>query len=598
MRSIRLSLILCFVAVLTLALGAVSGLHYQTTRATLQAKEKVTQAAAHARYERRCRTEAEQFDAKILHRAQTLATLARSQWGPHQDPRLYSLGFLSAAPSPQGHLLLPVWLGEAVDGPLARKLRWNASFTIRLPEEALASMTDDDPDDYVQVYGEDGTTLQRSPSMAEHAFTLPPGDRNGLALFAWRFDDVEIKPGVPVRRVTLKTPVAQSRFVIGPPRPRPSSPPERPRPTSADERPPEPPRRPTKPFFDRPSPAIFIQYAAETDGRDRALAGFARDRDRERADLKKESDDTLAALGGLVLGIGLAALAAAALGGCLLIGVGLSPLRRLRDAVSRVSEKDFRLQLDPGRLPIELRPIVDRLRRTLEQLEHAFAREKQAVADISHELRTPVAALLTTLEVALRRPRSPEQYQELLRECHATGEQMSRVVERLLALARMDAGMERLRPQEVDAVDVAEQCVALVRPLAEARELTLRLDAGAPARLTTDPDKLREILTNLLHNAIEYNRPRGRIDVGVARENGHVRLTVRDTGVGMPPQVRAHMFERFYRADDSRHAEGLHAGLGLAIVKGYLDLLGGTIGVESAEGEGSVFRVELPVARG
>jgi signal transduction histidine kinase len=103
-------------------------------------------------------------------------------------------------------------------------------------------------------------------------------------------------------------------------------------------------------------------------------------------------------------------------------------------------------------------------------------------------------------------------------------------------------------------------------------------------------------MTNLLHNAIQYNRPSGKVELSVARQNGHLHLQVSDTGIGISPEARDHIFERFYRADSSRSADGLHAGLGLAIVKGYVDLMGGTISVESTEGVGSTFRVDLPAA--
>ncbi len=112
--------------------------------------------------------------------------------------------------------------------------------------------------------------------------------------------------------------------------------------------------------------------------------------------------------------------------------------------------------------------------------------------------------------------------------------------------------------------------------------------------MTTDPDKLREVLTNLLHNAVEYNRPEGRIDLAVERRNGHLHVEVRDTGVGIAPEAQTHIFERFFRGDPSRHAEGLHAGLGLAIVKGYVDLMGGRISVDSVASKGTTFRLELP----
>jgi signal transduction histidine kinase len=191
----------------------------------------------------------------------------------------------------------------------------------------------------------------------------------------------------------------------------------------------------------------------------------------------------------------------------------------------------------------------------------------------------------------------------MLSDCRLSASQMHQIVERLLTLARLDAGVDRLRAQPVDAGELAAQCASVVRPLAEARGLSLEVhnllaaveDAAEGGPLLTDPDKLREVLTNLLHNAIQYNRPAGRIDVTVARQDGRVRLEVADTGIGIAPDAREHIFERFYRADPSRNAEDLHAGLGLAIVKEYVELMGGRITVESEEGQGSTFRVELPV---
>jgi signal transduction histidine kinase len=284
------------------------------------------------------------------------------------------------------------------------------------------------------------------------------------------------------------------------------------------------------------------------------------------------------------------------LAGCFfLVGLGLAPLRRMSDAVSRISEKNMSLQLKSSQMPTELRTIADRLSQTLDMLKKAFAREKQAAADISHELRTPLAALLTTIEVGLRRPRTVEEYGDLLKDCHAIGQQMTLLVERLLTLARIDAGVATIREQEIDVAALANQCVGLVRPLAEARAVQMQLNCQAPSRMATDPDKLREVLTNLLHNAVEYNKPNGKIDVTVERQNGTLTLDVRDTGIGRAPKALAHVFERFFRADESRHADGLHAGVGLSIVKGYVELMGGTIIVESKEGEGSIFRVQLPL---
>ena len=183
-----------------------------------------------------------------------------------------------------------------------------------------------------------------------------------------------------------------------------------------------------------------------------------------------------------------------------------------------------------------------------------------------------------------------------MQDCRESGTQIHQLVERLLALARLDAGADLLRPRDVDVNTLVDQCAALVRPLAEARGLHLKVHHNGPAMLYADPDKLREVLTNLLHNAIEYNKPDGAIDVKVERNNGHLEMEVRDTGIGITPEARAHIFERFFRADPSRAADSPHAGLGLAIVKGYVDLMGGAIDVDSAIGTGSTFRVKLPVA--
>jgi signal transduction histidine kinase len=173
---------------------------------------------------------------------------------------------------------------------------------------------------------------------------------------------------------------------------------------------------------------------------------------------------------------------------------------------------------------------------------------------------------------------------------------MRHLVERLLALARLDAGSDKLSPRPVNVGELVRECVALVKPLAGERGLEVRVDCPKPVVWNTDPDKLREVLVNLLHNAVQYNRPDGSIDVSAQAGDGWLDVQVHDTGIGITKEAFDHIFERFYRADPSRHATELHAGLGLSIVKGYVGLLGGTITVESRPGQGSTFRVRLPSA--
>jgi signal transduction histidine kinase len=347
-----------------------------------------------------------------------------------------------------------------------------------------------------------------------------------------------------------------------------------------------------------PLPFVYVQCGRPVAELDALYAQHAKNRDDDLREITQATRASLVQLRTQLGLIGVCTFLAVAAGSWLLVRRGLLPFRHLSDAVSQVSEKDFRLPVERSSLSEELLPVHDRLTHTLGALRRAFEREKQAVGDISHELRTPIASLLATLDVALRKPRAAEQYKATLEECRAIGKQLSRLVERIMTLASLDAGRDRTTIEPVDAAGLATDCAALIRPLAAAHELTLATDLDPKAELITDADKLREVLMNLLHNAVEYSSPGGHIELKLERSRGAVSFSVRDTGIGMTPDVQAQIFERFFRADPSRHATGVHAGLGLSIVKEYVGRLGGEIAVESAPGAGSTFRVTLPLVAG
>jgi two-component system, OmpR family, heavy metal sensor histidine kinase CusS len=591
-HSIRLSLTFYFLSLLAVALGVASWFAYRTAGQTLQEKRKATADLLQNQYDERCRDELNQVDKALLDQAQNLTRLAQFQFqvDVSRVRWLNEAGMLTACLAPCGIASVPVWLATCQRGPLPFELYGRSVSEIRLSQSDLLHHSDDQIAEYFQIDVWWGGTF-RSRAMGNRSFPLNPAVLAPEGGVSWHFDDTTLEPDVPVRRVLLKASPVPVRL--------PPSPSQGGEPTAEARQGRRGPRRDTgaRPGEFPSRPAIFVQCACDIRARDEALAGFAATRDSGLEQLDRTTDESLAGLRNRLLAVATAAFLVA-VPGCLgLVRVGLVPLRRLSDAVSRVSAKDFRLPFAGPRPPRELQPIVARLREALDMLKRAFAREKQATADISHDLRTPLAALLTTTEMALRRPRSVEEYQEVLRDCQTSARQMSRAVERLLALARLDAGADTLRLQAVDAAALAKQCMTVVRPLAEARgvHLAVHVDGKQVPQLTTDPDKFSEVLTNLLHNAIQYNRPGGDIDVSLGRQNGVFELAVRDTGVGIAPDARAHLFERFWRSDPSRGADGLHAGLGLAIVKGYVDLMGGTISVESTEGQGSTFRVQLPV---
>jgi heavy metal sensor kinase len=646
MPSIRFSLTCYFLVLLFAALGGGSLIVYRTTESSLQARERAvevtlrakreataemlrvkhqsTREMLEARLREKSKAEEARLDEALLTQARTLARLSQfhvdSRRTRHWDLKV--LGVMTAPAMPFGALTTPVWTAQSVRGSdFNMALFWRVFATskeIKFDRNDLLEHVDEQVAEYFQINSAWGHSYL-SHKMDGRAFDFNYASVFGSgseSLDVGQADDTTLG-GVKVRRMKLLAPFA--RFVpFGPSRYRPPGrPPGDHNPSHSPDRGPFPRQEPPFPRQDPlMKPAIYVQCACSTARRDAAIAEMTdrlrgdvavleakRDEDlagltdRLNDDLSRLQEETTTALATLrrhLLLLCLVTFTLGAAGTLALVRFGLVPLQRLSEAVSRVSEKDFRLQLDEKRLPRELTPIAERLSQTLDQLKRAFAREKQATADISHELRTPLAALMTTIDVTLRKPRTTEEYRDALTDCRASGQQINEAVERLLALARLDAGVDRVRAQKVDAVDVARQCVSVLRPLAEARGLSIALHAEEPAVVQTDPDKLREVLNNLLHNAIEYNRPNGSIDVAVQRDNGHVALHVRDTGIGIDPSARSHIFERFYRADPSRQADGLHAGLGLAIVKGYLELMGGTIEVESTQGQGSTFCVSLP----
>lgn len=599
MRSIRLSLIAYFLGLLVVALGVASWLVHNSARATLRDKQDAAEELIKARFHKQVADEEKQLDDRLLKEAFALVKQARLEL--HGARVMYSktrkfhvLGYLSAVQAPMGHLTAAPWLLQWAQDPRG----WShnlAPFPLELWRRTMATVSlaegdwvvpkDQEPLElYYQIDTNNWGAPLRSASLRALSFPAPEGFGDGQPVY-WEADTYELAPDKMVRRVRVKAangPRAKMPRWGSPPGGR-GGPTRRPR-------------------YEPPPLFITLQVGADLAVLERSKKELVAKRDGELLTLHQETEDALAQLRARLLLIAAVTFAATALGTWALVWVGLWPLKNLSEAVSKVTTRDFHLPVDRELLPAELQPITEKLTAALEQLKRAFAREKQATADISHELRTPLAALLTTIELALRKPRTPEKYREMFSDCHHSAKYLHQIVERLLTLARLDAGVDRCKPQPVDVAQVAEQCAAVVRPLAEAQGLTLTVNSGVAgegeARTTTDPDKLREVLNNLLHNAIQYNRPNGQIDVRVARENGHVRVEVADTGIGIPAESRERIFERFYRADPSRNnGDGLHAGLGLAIVKEYIEVMGGHIEVHSQEGEGTVFRVALPVSR-
>lgn len=294
----------------------------------------------------------------------------------------------------------------------------------------------------------------------------------------------------------------------------------------------------------------------------------------------------LLAAGAMVLAFGLG-------GGWWLTSRAIRPVEDMSAAASRISAGNLSERIAGAAQDNELGRLAGVLNSTFARLEAAFDQQKQFTADASHELRTPIAVLISEAQTTLSRERSAAEYRETVQACLAAAQQMRQLTESLLALAHFDAGEERLKREPLDLVQEVRECVKLVRPLAAQRHVRIHCDL-VPAPCHGDAERLRQVITNLLTNAIYYNREGGEVRVASRRENGEAILVVADTGIGIGAEDLRHLFERFFRADKSRsRAEG-HSGLGLAISKAIVDAHGGRIEVTSQLGAGTEFTVRLP----
>jgi heavy metal sensor kinase len=247
---------------------------------------------------------------------------------------------------------------------------------------------------------------------------------------------------------------------------------------------------------------------------------------------------------------------------------------------------------------------LDRLSATLNsmfaRLEAAFRQITQFTADASHELRTPVAIIRTTAELARNKPRTPEEYRKALDGILTESERTSRLIEDLLLLARADAGADTIAQEPTSLAECLRDAAAEVRILAEHKGVSLEAADPTECTVTGDRQAIRRLLLILLDNAIKYTPPGGKVAVNLKIENSVPKpsavVEVRDTGMGISADDLQHVFERFYRAakDRSRNTGG--AGLGLSIARWIAEKHGGEVWAESNPEMGSVFRVRLPLA--
>ena len=288
-------------------------------------------------------------------------------------------------------------------------------------------------------------------------------------------------------------------------------------------------------------------------------------------------------------------------GGLLLANQALRPVDRITRAAEHIAAGDLSERVPEPSQMDELGRLAATFNDMIARLQAAFERQKQFTSDASHELRTPLAVMRGDIEITLRRERSAEEYKRALTSNLAEIMRLSRLVEDLLTLARGDSGRIELRREPVDLNDLCRRMAEYIAPLADQRDQTLIYEPppgaeNAPVMISADVLRIKQLLLNLLDNAIKYTDRRGRIVLGLKTEDKVAIITVADTGRGIPPEDLPHIFERFFRRSAKtadRTAPGF--GLGLSIVKWIVDSHGGRIEAKSEVGKGTEFIVRLPM---
>ncbi len=296
--------------------------------------------------------------------------------------------------------------------------------------------------------------------------------------------------------------------------------------------------------------------------------------------------------GHLVFWIGLLILVISIGGGHLSVYLSLRSIRRIGETAEHIAEGHLSERVPTQDMDRELKKLADVLNRTFERLDTVFTRQKQFTADAAHELRTPLAVILSETQTALRRERTPEEYIETIQVCEEAAQNMRKLSESLLELSRLDAHADTSHMENADPAMILQAAIEVLKPLSEEQQVHIFVDT-APVMIRCYPEQITRVFINIISNALNYSRPGGSVRITVRPQPNHVVITVSDTGAGISAEALPHIFERFYRASSSRTRDG-HVGLGLAISKAIVEGHDGTIQAESKSGQGTTMIITLP----
>ncbi len=299
----------------------------------------------------------------------------------------------------------------------------------------------------------------------------------------------------------------------------------------------------------------------------------------------------------LLLGFPIAVLLAG-FGGYALARKALAPIDLMTTQAKKISAERLSDRLSIENPEDELGKLGTVFNAVLGRLQVAFDQLRRFTADASHELRTPLTAIRSVGEVALQDQRSPAEYRDVIGSMLEEVDRLTRLAESLLALSRADTGHIQLQREEISLVSLAKDARSIVEVLAEEKQQHIDIEGDADLVVFVDRLILRQAIMNLLDNAIKHSPPGSHVLVRVqSGGDKQASLEVIDQGPGIPSEHQPYVFDRFYRVDKARTREWGGAGLGLSITRWAVEVHGGDITLKSEEGQGSTFRVSLPVAK-
>jgi heavy metal sensor kinase len=292
------------------------------------------------------------------------------------------------------------------------------------------------------------------------------------------------------------------------------------------------------------------------------------------------------------------AVLAAVAAGRFLARRSLRPVQAVVETARRIGGDSLTERIPLAGTDDELDQLAMTLNNMLDRIERHVRQVQQLTADASHELRSPLAALRGSAELALTSPRTAEELRHVIEEGIEHYDRLARITEDLLLLARADAGHQVVRCEPVRFDLAVESVIDLYTPLAQERGINLTFAERVDVSCRGDAARLRQLVGNLIDNAIKYTEAGGQVTVSLAQVDGMARLSVADTGVGVPSEHLSRLFDRFYRVDRARSVKRRGAGLGLAICRMIAEAHGGEISVSSKAGEGTIVKVAIPIGGG